>query len=111
MLVEEGASALNDRVADLRSRIRALRQEGDITVRHLLTHESGLRPDVDWPYELDGYDTAIELAIEEVPVAAPSERFIYSDINFFLLGEIVSRVSGRAARPSSPGRASSSRSA
>ena len=30
----------------------------------------------------------------EVLVAAPGERFVYSDINFFLLGEIVRRVSG-----------------
>ena len=41
-----------------------------------------------------GYDAAIELARDEVPTAAPGERFVYSDINFFLLGEIVHRVSG-----------------
>ena len=29
-----------------------------------------------------------------MPVAQPGERFIYSDINFFLLGDIVERVSG-----------------
>jgi uncharacterized protein YbbC (DUF1343 family)/CubicO group peptidase (beta-lactamase class C family) len=66
-----------------------------ITVRHLLTHVSGLRPDVDLhPWE--GYDTAIALAVEEVPTAPPGERFIYSDINFFLLGHIVSRLTGVA---------------
>jgi uncharacterized protein YbbC (DUF1343 family) len=30
------------------------------------------------------------------PVAAPGERFIYSDINFVLLGEIVQRLTGKA---------------
>jgi hypothetical protein len=35
-----------------------------------------------------GYDKAIELAIEETPTSAPGERFVYSDINFFLLGDI-----------------------
>jgi CubicO group peptidase (beta-lactamase class C family) len=30
-----------------------------------------------------------------VPTAPPGERFIYSDINFFLLGDIVRRVSGQ----------------
>ena len=30
-----------------------------------------------------------------MPVAAPGQRFIYSDINFFLLGELVARISGQ----------------
>ena len=42
-----------------------------------------------------GSDTAIKLAIEEVPTAPPGERFVYSDINYFLLGDIVRRVSGQ----------------
>jgi uncharacterized protein YbbC (DUF1343 family) len=42
----------------------------------------------------NGYDKAIELAIEEIPTAPPGERFVYSDINYFLLGDIVKRVSG-----------------
>ena len=56
---------------------------------------SGLRPDVDLGDMWTGYDKAIELAIEEVPTAAVNERFVYSDINFFLLGDIVRRVSGK----------------
>ena len=31
-----------------------------------------------------------------MPTAAPGERFVYSDINFFLLGDIVARVSGQS---------------
>ena len=41
-----------------------------------------------------GYETAIALAVDEVPTSRPGERFVYSDINFFLLGDIVQRVSG-----------------
>ena len=59
-----------------------------------MTHVSGLRPDVDLADDWVGNDTAIELAIEEVPASPPGARFVYSDINFFLLGEIVRRVSG-----------------
>ena len=59
-----------------------------------MTHASGLRPDVDLGDTWSGSDTAIELAIEEVPTAPPGERFVYSDINYFLLGDIVRRVSG-----------------
>ena len=45
--------------------------------------------------EFASYDEAIARAIEEVPTSAPGERLVYSDINFFLLGEIVHRVSGK----------------
>ena len=43
-----------------------------------------------------GYDAAIELAKDEVPTAAPGETFVYSDINFFLLGDIVTRITGQS---------------
>jgi uncharacterized protein YbbC (DUF1343 family) len=95
MLLEEGRIRLTDRVA---AHIPGFERYGKatITVRHLLAHVSGLRPDVDLADEWVGTDTAIRLALEEVPVSAPGVRFVYSDINFFLLGEIVRRVSGQA---------------
>ena len=94
MLVEEGHIRLSDRVA---SYIPGFERygKGEITVRHLLTHVSGLRPDLDMTMEFASYDEAIARAIEEIPTSAPGERFVYSDINFFLLGEIVHRVSGK----------------
>ena len=67
-----------------------------ITLRHLLTHVSGLRPDLDLEPAWSGYETGIRLAIADPPRAAPNEKFAYSDINFLLLGEIVQRLSGRA---------------
>src|SRR5262249_45997680 len=65
-----------------------------ITIRHLLTHTSGLRPDLELEVEFSGADEAIRRAVEEVPMSPPGARFIYSDINFFLLGDIVRRGSG-----------------
>src|SRR5439155_2481411 len=64
-------------------------------IRHLMTHLSGLRPDLELDVEFSRAAEAIRRAVEEVPVARPGERFIYSDINYFLLGEIVRRVSGQ----------------
>ena len=92
MLIEQGKVRLNDRVSTF---VPGFERYGkaDITIRHLLTHMSGLRPDVDLADAWKGYDTAISLAIEEVPTSPPGTRFVYSDINFFLLGEIISRVS------------------
>ena len=93
-LVEDGRIRLNDPVA---SHIPGFERfgKGNITIRHLLTHVSGLRPDVDL-HPWSGYDAAIELAKDEVPTAAPGETFVYSDINFFLLGDIVTRITGQS---------------
>jgi len=92
-LVEDGRVRLTDRVSTFIPGFERY-NKGDITVRHLMTHTSGLRPDVDLGDDWTGYDKGIELAIEEVPTAPPGERFVYSDINYFLLGDIVKRVSG-----------------
>ena len=66
-----------------------------ITIRHLMTHFSGLRPDLDIDPAWSGYDTGIRMALSDKPTAPPGQSFIYSDINFELLGEIVRRVSGK----------------
>ena len=92
-LLEDGRVRLNDRVSDYVPRFERY-NKGNITLRHLMTHTSGLRPDVDLADPWTGSDKAIALAVEEVPTAPPGERFVYSDINYFLLGEIVKRVSG-----------------
>jgi uncharacterized protein YbbC (DUF1343 family) len=94
ILVEEGRIRLNDRVSTYLPGFERY-GKAPITVRHLMTHMSGLRPDVDLAYDWEGNDAAIKLAFEEVPGSAPNERFVYSDIGYFLLGEIVSRVSGK----------------
>ena len=93
MLVEEGRIRLRAPVAQY---VPGFDRHGkqDVTVEHLLTHMSGLRPDLDLDAEFDGYEIAISRAIEE-PLEAPAgDRFIYSDINFFILGDIVARASG-----------------
>ena len=91
--MEQGRIRLNDPVAQFIPEFGRYGKSG-ITIRHLLTHTSGLRPDLELEVEFNGADEAIRRAIEEVPTAPPGERFVYSDINFFLLGDIVRRVSG-----------------
>lgn len=90
ILVEEGRLRLNDRVTTFLPTFAG----GAITIRQLLTHTSGLRPDVDLDPAWSGYETGIAKALREKPTAAPGSRFIYSDINFILLAEIVRTVSG-----------------
>jgi uncharacterized protein YbbC (DUF1343 family)/CubicO group peptidase (beta-lactamase class C family) len=92
-LVEQGRIRLTDRVS---THVPGFGKYGkqEITIRHLLTHVSGLRPDLDLALEFEGHEEAIRRASEEVLEAPPGERFVYSDINFFLLGDIVARVGG-----------------
>jgi uncharacterized protein YbbC (DUF1343 family)/CubicO group peptidase (beta-lactamase class C family) len=92
-LWEQGKVRLGDPVTNYLPNF----QDGksDITVRDLLTHFSGLRPDVDLIPAWSGENTGIALALKDKPVAAPGKRFIYSDINFVLLAEIVRVVSGK----------------
>jgi uncharacterized protein YbbC (DUF1343 family)/CubicO group peptidase (beta-lactamase class C family) len=92
-LFEDGKLRLNARVTEYLPDFQGGNSE--ITVRQLLTHFSGLRPDVDLEPAWSGYETGIRLALVDKPVAPPGARFIYSDINFILLGEIVRKLSGR----------------
>ena len=93
-LFEQGKLHINDKVTDYLPEFQA--GKSDITLRDLMTHYSGLRPDLDLQPPWHGYETGIALALKDLPTMAPERKFVYSDINFLLLGEIVHRVSGRA---------------
>lgn len=69
--------------------------QAEITVRHLMTHFSGLRPGIPSTPAWSGYKEGIARATAEEPTAKPGTQFRYSDVNFILLGEIAARVSGK----------------
>jgi len=92
-LVEMGKLNLEDPVAKYWPEFKVNGKE-EITVRDLLTHYSGLRPALDSKPNGSGYVTALRMVEEEKPVLPPGTSFIYSDINFIILGELVSRISG-----------------
>jgi uncharacterized protein YbbC (DUF1343 family)/CubicO group peptidase (beta-lactamase class C family) len=92
-LFEQGKIRINDPVTKYLPEFQG--GQSDITIRDLMTHFSGLRPDLDLKPAWSGYDTGIQRALIDKPVRAPGVRFVYSDINFILLGEIVHRVSGQ----------------
>jgi CubicO group peptidase (beta-lactamase class C family) len=64
-----------------------------VTVRELLTHTSGLPPDLETKSDWHGWVVAIAKACAIKLESPPGTAFRYSDINFILLGEIVQRVS------------------
>ncbi len=111
-LVELGQVRLNDPVAKYLPEFGTYGKE-QITVRQLLTHYSGLPPDLPLngissqglkplssvgrpPIQRgwQGKDAAFRLAMETIPVSPPGSRFLYSDINYVVLGFLVERVSG-----------------
>jgi uncharacterized protein YbbC (DUF1343 family)/CubicO group peptidase (beta-lactamase class C family) len=92
-LVEEGKVRLNDPVAKYLPEFAQNGKE-DITVRQLLTHYSGLEPDLDLKTAWEGKETAYRMAFAETPQQPPGSGFVYSDINFITLGALVERVSG-----------------
>lgn len=93
LLIERGKLGLEDRVAQYIPEFAA-EGKNTITVRQLLTHTSGLRPDIGLKPDWDGYEEAIRLSCAEKLSSAPDEKAIYSDTGMILLGEIVRRVSG-----------------
>ena len=93
ILIERGKIALDDPVSKYLPEFRGGWRD-EVTIRHLLTHTSGLRPDLDLKEKWSGYDEGIRRATLEMPLNRPGFIFRYSDINFELLGEIVRRVSG-----------------
>jgi uncharacterized protein YbbC (DUF1343 family)/CubicO group peptidase (beta-lactamase class C family) len=92
-LVELGKLDLDSRAARYWPAFAA-RGKAPITVRQLLTHSSGLAPDLDLGGRWSGYRAAMRRIVAERPIHAPGTRALYSDVNFEVLGELVRRVSG-----------------
>jgi uncharacterized protein YbbC (DUF1343 family)/CubicO group peptidase (beta-lactamase class C family) len=91
-LFEQGRIWLDDQVTTYLPEFQG--GQSPITIRDLMTHFSGLRPDLDLEPAWTGYETGIHRALTDKPAGPPEAKFVYSDINFILLGEIVKRLSG-----------------
>ena len=115
-LMEQGKLDLDDSINQhLPKHLLASLKNGDyspgiITIRHMLTHTSGL---LDFG-KLNAYAEAVisnpshRWSREEqlkfamghgAPVGSPGERFHYSDTGYILLGEIIEQRSGMALAP------------
>jgi beta-lactamase class C len=99
MLVEEGRLSLDDKVGDILPNFKGEWRDA-ITVKHLLTHTSGL-PQDPGPEILEGLpegaDTPTQLAnYHKTNLAVPvGSKVEYSNVGFGLLGLIIEAVGGR----------------
>jgi len=94
LLMERGQLGLEDPVAKHLPEF-AVQGKEKVTIRHLLTHTSGLRPGFSLRPEWTGTAAAIQIATAEKLASQPGEKLVYSDTGPILLGEIVRRVSGK----------------
>jgi serine-type D-Ala-D-Ala carboxypeptidase len=94
LLIEDGLIELDASAAKYIPEFGVNGKEA-ITIRQLLTHQSGLLPDNSIQDYQDGPAVAFRRIHELDLRAEPGARFMYSDVGFIVLGEIVERVSGR----------------
>jgi uncharacterized protein YbbC (DUF1343 family)/CubicO group peptidase (beta-lactamase class C family) len=92
-LYQDGKLSIDDPVAKYLPEFAQNGKSG-ITIRDLLTHYSGLPPDLPlaspWKGKAEGYNLAFAIA----PLRPPGVRFQYSDINFIVLGALIERITG-----------------
>jgi|JI10StandDraft_1071094.scaffolds.fasta_scaffold01129_34 D-alanyl-D-alanine carboxypeptidase len=100
-LVEQGLVTLDDSVARY---VPAMRAVGDISLRHLLSHQSGLRDSlrgllaVHFPDE-PAPDSTAALHDFRLSASRPAgTRVEYLNVNYALLGEVITRVTGTEYR-------------
>jgi CubicO group peptidase (beta-lactamase class C family) len=70
-----------------------------VTVRHLLTHTSGLPAHREYFKTVQTRRDVVARALAEALEAEPGVKSVYSDIGFILLGEILERLTGRPLDP------------
>jgi len=94
LLVERGEVRLRDPIA---KHLPEFAQNGKehVTIEHLLTHQGGLIPD----NEVADYEEGAEKAWERIWALGltqpPGEKFVYTDVGFLTLAEIIRRKTGQ----------------
>ena len=96
MLVEDGKIRLQDRVA---KHIPEFASGGgardQVTIEELLTHRAGLAADDPMALYTGTREEIFERKYRQPLANAPGARFLYSDVGYEVLGELVRTVSGQ----------------
>ncbi|MEM8735815.1 MAG: serine hydrolase domain-containing protein, partial [Planctomycetota bacterium] len=92
-LWERGYFRLSDRVSKYIPEFAA-NGKGDVTIQQLFTHTSGLIPDNSIRDYANGKAEALQKIYDLSLRAEPAAKFMYSDVGFIVLGDLVERISG-----------------
>ncbi|MDQ3710595.1 MAG: DUF1343 domain-containing protein, partial [Acidobacteriota bacterium] len=90
ILVERGQIRLNDTIGKFIPEIEDENAKR-VTIQQLLTHVSGYRPDFDLSEKWTGRNGMLQALYKEKLRQPAGTKFVYSDIGFIVLGEIVIR--------------------
>jgi len=99
-LYDDGKLKLDDPVKKyvpefVNKKLGDIQNRNSVTIKHLLSHTSGLPP-FKLFYEIDGdYNERINAVFSSELETVPGEKYVYSDIGFMILGKIVERISGQ----------------
>jgi|GEM_PF-402058 len=103
LLEEEGQLSLDDKMHKYLAEFPEYAEE--ITLANLLYHTSGIRNYTVLAYYVMGYHESDTITKDEVfdlllklpsPNFKPGERWEYSDSNYFLLAQIIERITGKS---------------
>jgi len=104
LLVEEGRVRLDARITDyLPAERERLPNAEHITVRDLLSHQSGVHNYLDVPFALELFnrptrtwtlEACYDHALRGAPEFSPGTDWAYSNTNYLLLGDIIESVTG-----------------
>nr|WP_255727795.1 glycoside hydrolase family 3 N-terminal domain-containing protein [Rhodohalobacter sulfatireducens] len=93
-LVDEGKVSLDDPISKYIPEFNeGLKKE--ITIRHFLLHTSGLPAFRIYVDELRTRNELVEAVRNEPLINDPGEEYVYSDLGFILLAEIIEEVTGK----------------
>lgn len=95
LLVEDGKAALEDKLVKHVPDVPA--EWAGITIRHLLTHTSGLGDyPQDFDLQRDGTEAEVFKKLQAAkPASAPGERWAYSNVGYVTLGVLIRKLSGK----------------
>lgn len=94
VLIDQGKLKPTDKVSKFLPEFAA-NGKGDVTVEQLLLHRAGLIPDNPLKDYQDGPSAAMTKVCALKPIYPPGTKFDYSDVGYYVLGEIVRIVSGK----------------
>jgi len=93
ILVEQGKLQLSDTIGKYIPEI----QDGQVkrvTIQQLMTHVSGFAPDFNLREKWTGREGMLQALYKEKLRSPPGVKFVYSDINYIVLGYLVKRITG-----------------
>lgn len=91
VLLDRGEIRLNDTIGKFIPEIED-KDAKSVTIQQLLTHISGYQPDFDLREKWLGRGGMLNALYKEKLRNPPNTRFVYSDIGFIVLAEIIQRV-------------------